>query len=227
MRRTYPVLPPWALLSAAAEGDVSVFALFCDQGTNKVYFDKLQSFYKSSVPLHHYQRYPQASYIHKQAAPFYPHGLDVVSGLWIPHLSPQLHTWPPFPSHSLLSTSCLQPVQYLIVGHVSGLTPQELHDHISGPSTGQSSSPTYQSNQYPPMNSRRVSLSAQLPTSVRNHGSSCTLWACHEFEEGWGTERGRDAVLAIETCLLHGRQCPLPIGALGVTEKLCEEDLEG
>jgi len=37
--------PPSALLSAAAEGDTSVYALFGGQGTNEVYFDELQSRY--------------------------------------------------------------------------------------------------------------------------------------------------------------------------------------
>ena len=40
-----PRAPASALLSAAAKGEASVFALFGGQDTNEVYFDELQSLY--------------------------------------------------------------------------------------------------------------------------------------------------------------------------------------
>jgi fatty acid synthase subunit alpha, fungi type len=137
-----PRAPASALLSAAAKGDASVFALFGGQGTNEVYFDELQSLYDIYKPY----VAPFLSTITddilkpltstNEATAFYNHGLDVMS--WLTGSTPR-------PSTAYLASipisfpliGLTQLVQYLIVCRVSGLMPRELRDRISG-ATGHS-----------------------------------------------------------------------------------------
>jgi fatty acid synthase subunit alpha, fungi type len=134
--------PASALLSAAAKGDASIFALFGGQGSNEVYFDELQSLYDiykpyvapflstitdeilKTLPLTH------------EATSFYTHGLDVMS--WLTGTKPRPSTayFVSIPV-SLPLIGLTQLVQYLVVARASGLTPGQLRDRISG-ATGHS-----------------------------------------------------------------------------------------
>jgi fatty acid synthase subunit beta len=136
-----PRCPTSALLSAAAAGDASMFALFGGQGNNEVYFDELQSLYDIYKPyvapfvatITEVLK-PLASA--REATSFYTYGLDVVS--WLsggkPRPSTEYFTTIPV---SLPLIGLTQLVQYLVVCHVSGLTPGQLRDRISG-ATGHS-----------------------------------------------------------------------------------------
>ena len=134
--------PTSALLSAAAKGDASIFALFGGQGNNEVCFDELQSLYDIYNPyvapfistVTDEILKPLASA--REDTSFYTYGLDIVS--WLTGAKPR-------PSIAYLSSipislpliGLTQLVRYLVVCRVSGLTPGQLRDRISG-ATGHS-----------------------------------------------------------------------------------------
>ena len=137
-----PRQPESALLTAAASGKASIFALFGGQGTNEVYLDELQGFYDIYKPfvdsyLHSVSRdvlVPLAE-VESESA-FYTFGLDVHS--WLSGSTPR----PPTAYLASVPVSfpligLTQLVQYLIVCRVAGLTPGELRDRIGG-ATGHS-----------------------------------------------------------------------------------------
>lgn len=139
---TFPRQPESALLNAASLNKASIFALFGGQGTNEVYFDELQSLYDVYRPF-------VASFLktvtedvlvplatEHEAFSFYTFGLDVVS--WLSGETPR-------PSVAYLASvpvslpliGLTQLVQYLVVCHVSGLSPGEFRSRIAG-ATGHS-----------------------------------------------------------------------------------------
>ncbi|KAJ7077160.1 fatty acid synthase [Mycena belliarum] len=137
-----PSLPHPALLTAVAAKKASVFALFGGQGTNEVYFDELQSLYDTYKPF-------VSSFLAtvttdaliplaaaQSSTAHYHFGLDVVS--WLSGATPR-------PSTTYLASvpvsfpliGLTQLVQYLVACNVSGLTPGQFRDAISG-ATGHS-----------------------------------------------------------------------------------------
>ncbi|KAJ3916064.1 fatty acid synthase [Lentinula edodes] len=133
--------PQSALFVAAAAGEASIYALFGGQGTNEVYLDELQSLYDIYKPF-------VASFIstmseilvplaeEKQFSSFYTHGLDVFSWLSGVVSRPSISYLASVPiSFPLIGLTQL--VQYLIVCKVTGLTPGELSDRMTG-ATGHS-----------------------------------------------------------------------------------------
>ena len=137
-----PHAPTPALFSAAASGKASIYALFGGQGTNKVYFDGLQFLYNSYKPFvepfiaticqNVLGRFSAA----RQDTMCYNHGMDVVSWLSDMALRPPLAYLASVPV-PLPLIGLTQLAQYLMVCHVSCLTPGELRDRISG-TTGHS-----------------------------------------------------------------------------------------
>jgi fatty acid synthase subunit alpha, fungi type len=134
--------PASALLSAAAQGDASVFALFGGQGNNEVYFDELQSLYDIYKPyvaplistVTDEILKPLASA--REATSFYAYGLDVSS--WLAGTKPR----PSIPYLASVPVAfpligLTQLVQYLVVCRVSGIAPGQLRDRFSG-ATGHS-----------------------------------------------------------------------------------------
>ncbi|KAJ3783459.1 fatty acid synthase [Lentinula aff. detonsa] len=136
-----PKGPQSALFAAAAASEASIYALFGGQGTNEVYLDELQSLYDIYKPF-------VASFIstmseiliplaeEKQYTTFYTHGLDVISWLSGVVSRPSISYLASVPvSFPLIGLTQL--VQYLIVCKVTGLTPGELADRMTG-ATGHS-----------------------------------------------------------------------------------------
>ncbi|KAI4523665.1 FabD/lysophospholipase-like protein, partial [Schizophyllum commune Loenen D] len=137
-----PKQPQSALLTAAAEGSASVYAIFGGQGTNEVYFDELQALYDIYTPF-------VAAFIRtiteqvlvpladkETASSFYAYGLNVISWLLDPSSRPGVPYFASIPL-SLPLIGLTQLVQYLVVCRVAGLTPGELRARISG-ATGHS-----------------------------------------------------------------------------------------
>jgi len=133
---------PSALLSAAAAGTASIYALFGGQGTNEVYLDDLQSLYDVYKPfvepfittMTNEVLEPLAAT--RQDTMFYSYGMNVTA--W---LSGEIHR----PSTTYLASvpisapliGLTQLAQYLVVCRVSNITPAELRDRIVG-ATGHS-----------------------------------------------------------------------------------------
>ena len=131
-----------ALLTAASDGDASIFALFGGQGTNEVYFDELQALYDSYKPYVS----PLITAITEEvliplatahtATSYYHYGMDVMS--WLSGSVPR-------PSTTYLASipisfpliGLTQLLQYLVVCRVADLSPGELRDHLDG-TTGHS-----------------------------------------------------------------------------------------
>ncbi|KAF8896473.1 fatty acid synthetase alpha subunit [Infundibulicybe gibba] len=137
-----PTGPESALLSAAADGDATIFALFGGQGTNEVYFDELQSLYDIYKPyvaplittVTRDVLIPLAS--EQNTTPYYNFGLDVVS--WLSGASPR----PPTAYLASIPISfpligLTQLVQYLVVCRVTGNDPEDLRELMAG-ATGHS-----------------------------------------------------------------------------------------
>ena len=134
-----------ALLAAALSEKASIFALFGGQGTNEVYFDKLQNLYDIYKPfvapfvrtLTEDVLVPLAA--EEEAATHYEFGLDVVS--WL--LDVAAHPAVPYLASVPISFPLIgltQLVQYLVVclvANLTVLTPGELRSRISG-ATGHS-----------------------------------------------------------------------------------------
>ncbi|KAF8843701.1 hypothetical protein BDN67DRAFT_963867 [Paxillus ammoniavirescens] len=137
-----PKPPASALLSAASEGEASIYALFGGQGTNEVYFDELQTLYDTYKPYVS----PLITAITDEiliplvaaspASSFYNYGMDVAS--WLSGISsrPPVSYLASIPI-SLPLIGLTQLIQYLVVCRVSALTPGQLRDHIAG-ATGHS-----------------------------------------------------------------------------------------
>ena len=116
-----------ALLAAALSKKASIFTLFGGQGTNEVYFDKLQNLYNIYKPF-------VAPFIHTLtedilvplvAEAHYKFGLDVES--WL--LGVAAHPAVPYLASVPISFPLIgltQLVQYLVVCLVTNLTPGEL-----------------------------------------------------------------------------------------------------
>ncbi|KAH7913599.1 hypothetical protein BJ138DRAFT_606981 [Hygrophoropsis aurantiaca] len=137
-----PAPPTSALFDAVEEDEASIYALFGGQGTNEVYFDELQTLYDTYRPYVS----PLITAItndillplvaEREASSFYNYGMDVAS--WLSGAVPR-------PSTSYLASipislpliGLTQLIQYLVVCRVSGLTPGEIRDNISG-ATGHS-----------------------------------------------------------------------------------------
>ncbi|KAJ7082184.1 hypothetical protein B0H15DRAFT_803293 [Mycena belliarum] len=135
-------LPHPALLTAVAAGKVSVFALFGGQGTDEVYFDGLQSLYDTYKPfLSSFLATVTTDALIRLAAAqtstaHYHFGLDVVSWLSGATARPSTTYLASVPvSFPLIGLTQL--VQYLVACNVSGLTPGQFRDAISG-ATGHS-----------------------------------------------------------------------------------------
>jgi fatty acid synthase subunit beta len=85
MHKTVPTQPASALLTAASSGKASIFAIFGGQGTNGVYFDKLQNLYDIYTPFFAPFLQTVAEDIliplaeEEDDSTFYTYGLDVVS----------------------------------------------------------------------------------------------------------------------------------------------------
>ncbi|KAH8117927.1 fatty acid synthase [Phellopilus nigrolimitatus] len=133
--------PPSALLSAAEEGEASIYALFGGQGTNEVYFDELQALYDiykpfvapliTTLTINVLQPLAIAS-----ASSYYAYGLDVIS--WLSGALPR----PPTAYFATVPVSfpligLTQLVQYLVACRVAHLTPGELRARLHG-ATGHS-----------------------------------------------------------------------------------------
>ena len=131
-----------ALLTAASDGDASIYALFGGQGTNEVYFDELQTLYDSYKPyvsplitaITNEVLVPLAA-AHVTSS-YYNYGMDVAS--WLSGSVPR-------PSTTYLASipisfpliGLTQLIQYLVVCKVAGLAPGELRDQLDG-TTGHS-----------------------------------------------------------------------------------------
>ncbi|KAK7690523.1 hypothetical protein QCA50_005621 [Cerrena zonata] len=137
-----PRAPKSALISAATDGDASLYALFGGQGPNEVYFDELQALYetyKSYVAnfievISHEVLVPLAK--DSEETTYYTHGLDVHS--WLSGATPR----PPVAylasvPISLPLIGLTQLTQYLIVSRVAGICPGELRTLFGG-ATGHS-----------------------------------------------------------------------------------------
>lgn len=137
-----PSAPPSALLTAAADGEASVYALFGGQGTNEVYFDELQTLYDT------YKSYvapyiaaatqevliPLASA--SESTTYYSYGLDVVSWLNDASARPPVAYLASVPiSFPLIGLTQL--VQYLVALKVARITPEQLRSRLQG-ATGHS-----------------------------------------------------------------------------------------
>lgn len=133
--------PTSALLTAAGNGDASVYALFGGQGTNEVYFDELQSLYDIYKPfvapfiasLSISVLQPLAA---SSATSFYAYGLDVIS--WLSGALPR----PPITYFASIPVSfpligLTQLTQYLVACRIANLTPGELRARLHG-ATGHS-----------------------------------------------------------------------------------------
>lgn len=133
--------PRSALLTAAANGEASIYALFGGQGTNEVYFDELQSLYDiykpyvapfiAALTVNVLQPLATAT-----SMPFYTYGLDVISWLSgaLPRPSTQYFASVPV-SFPLIGLTQL--TQYLIVCRVTDITPGEMRRLVHG-ATGHS-----------------------------------------------------------------------------------------
>ena len=137
-----PQPPTSALLSAASEGEASIYALFGGQGTNEVYFDELQALYDTYKPyvsplitaITNEILVPLVAA--RQASSFYNYGMNIAS--WLSGAVPR----PPVAYLASIPISLpliglTQLIQYLAVCRISGLTPGQLRDHIAG-ATGHS-----------------------------------------------------------------------------------------
>jgi fatty acid synthase subunit alpha, fungi type len=137
-----PAGPQSALLTAAASGKASVFAVFGGQGTNEVYFDELQTLYETYKPF-------VASFLEaitneilvplaaeNEETSFYAHGLDVYAWLSGSIERPPVAYLASVPI-SLPVIGLTQLAQYLVVCHVAGITPDEMRSRLGG-ATGHS-----------------------------------------------------------------------------------------
>lgn len=137
-----PRAPVSALLTAAAQGDASIYALFGGQGTNEVYFDELQALYDTYKP---YVESFIATLTSEVLIPlaeanndsnYYSHGLDVAS--WLSGAIPR-------PTTAYLASipvsfpliGLTQLVQYLVTLRIANLTPGEFRSRFAG-TTGHS-----------------------------------------------------------------------------------------
>lgn len=137
-----PASPQSALLSAASQGEASIFALFGGQGTNEVYLDELQSLhgiYKPFVApfIAEISREVLVPLAKKhQDTSYFPFGLDVEAWLSNAVTRPSVAYLASVPvSFPLIGLTQL--VQYLIVCHVAGVSPGEIRDRLAG-ATGHS-----------------------------------------------------------------------------------------
>ena len=128
--------PTLALLPAAAQDGASVFALFGGQA-NEVYFDELQSLYDiytpyvtPLIPLITDEILKPLTSAH-EATSFYTYGLDVSSWLAGDKPGPSIPYLASVPVASLL-IGLTQLIQYRVVCCVSGITPGQPRDRISG-----------------------------------------------------------------------------------------------
>lgn len=137
-----PRAPKSALISAATEGDASLYALFGGQGPNEVYFDELQALYDTYKPY-------VASFIEtisrevlvplakeNEETTYYTHGLDVQSWLSGAVSRPPISYLASVPI-SLPLIGLTQLTQYLIISRVAGICPGELRSLFAG-ATGHS-----------------------------------------------------------------------------------------
>ena len=130
-----------ALPSAASSGNASIPALFGGQGTNEVYFDKLQNLYNPYTPsvssfLQTATQDIPIPLTEEEDSTFYTHSLDVIS--WLSGATPR----PPVSYLASVPVSFpfvgfTQLAQYIIVCRVAGLSPGELRSRITG-ATGHS-----------------------------------------------------------------------------------------
>ena len=135
-----PRQPSSALLTAAKDGDASIYAVFGGQGTNEVYFDELQDLYDLYTP--YVAPFVQtvtdelfASLVSSSSFS-YDHGLDVSS--WLSGSKPR----PPVSYLASVAVSfpvigLTQLTQYLVAFKIAGLTPGEMLQRFSG-ATGHS-----------------------------------------------------------------------------------------
>ncbi len=133
-------MPSSALLTAAKDSSASVFGLFGGQGTNKVYFDELQSLYNiykpfimpfiTSLTVNVLQPLTSAS-----SSSFFAYGLDVISWLAGAPRPPTEYLASIPVSFPLIGL--IQLTQYLVSCHVAGITPGEMGACLQG-TTGHS-----------------------------------------------------------------------------------------
>lgn len=137
-----PRAPISALLSAAAKGDASIYALFGGQGTNEVYLDELQALYDTYNPyvssflstVTNDLLVPLAA--ESDDSTFYTHGLNIIS--WLSGAVPR----PPLPYLASVPVSMpliglTQLTQYLVISRAANLTPGQLRERFAG-ATGHS-----------------------------------------------------------------------------------------
>lgn len=132
--------PGSALLSAAANGSASVYALFGGQGTNEVYFDELQALYDiykpfiapfiTNMTLNVLQPLAAGS-----SSSYFTYGLDVIS--WLAGAPrPPIEYLASIPvSFPLIGLTQL--TQYLVSCHVAGISPGDMRSRLHG-ATGHS-----------------------------------------------------------------------------------------
>ena len=137
-----PRAPKSALISAARDGDASLYALFGGQGPNEVYFDELQSLYDIYKPyvadfievISREVLVPLAK--ESEETTYYTHGLNVhswLSGATSPPPTSYLASVP----ISLPLIGLTQLTQYLIISRVAAICPGELRTLFAG-ATGHS-----------------------------------------------------------------------------------------
>ena len=119
----------------------SIFTLFGGQGTNEVYFNELQNLYDIYRPfvapfVKILTKDVLIPLVAEEASTYYTFGLDVLS--WLSGATAH----PAVPYFALVPISFpligfTQLVRYLVICHVSNLTPGKLHSQLSG-ATGHS-----------------------------------------------------------------------------------------
>ena len=137
---TIPVAPPSALLSAAADGNASVFALFGGQGTNEVYFDELQALYDTYKPfVTSFLMDMTVNVLQPLAASspssYFSYGLDVISWLAGAPRPPTEYLASIPVSFPLIGLTQL--TQYIVSCQIAGLTPGDMRARLQG-ATGHS-----------------------------------------------------------------------------------------
>ncbi|EIW84299.1 fatty acid synthase [Coniophora puteana RWD-64-598 SS2] len=137
-----PNAPPSKLLTAASEGNASIYAIFGGQGTNEVYFDELQALYDTYRPYVFGLISAMTNEIlvplvaEREATGFYTYGMNVLGWLSGAIARPSVEYLASIPV-SLPLIGLTQLIQYLVVCRVSGLSPGELRKCIAG-ATGHS-----------------------------------------------------------------------------------------
>lgn len=214
-----PRAPASALLSAAATGEASIFALFGGQGTNEVYFDELQALYDTYTPyvapfitaIVKETLLPLAAA--EESTNFYGDGLDAVA--WLTGASPR-------PSVAYLASipvsfvfiALTQLTQYLVTCRAANLTPGELRSRFAG-ATGHSQGI---------ISAVAIATSTTYESFFEN-AKKAMIWSFH------AAKRGQQAfpVLALEPSIIQdavegGEGAPTPM--LSVTG-LGLKELEG